>query len=79
MSDSLISSNTDVPIRIPKRRPKNVMKQVSSTILNLLDADFVFQKTRTALFYGFAPAVIYIGMTTEPSPESIFDLFNILE
>lgn len=66
-------------IRIPRRRPKSLVKQVSSTICKVLDADFVFQKTRTLLFYGFAPAVIYVGMTTEPRPESIFDLINVLE
>ena len=66
MSDSLISSNTDEPIRIPKRRPKNVMKQVSSTILNLLDADFVFQKNDSVVFIA--------KKDTIPVVENIFRL-----
>lgn len=45
--------------------------------LRLLDADFIFQKTRIALLYGFAPAVVTIGMLTEPRPSSWFELFNI--
>jgi hypothetical protein len=31
------------------------------------------------LYYGFAPAVVYFGMTKEPSPSSWLELINILE
>ena len=47
--------------------------------LRLFDINYIFSKTRMALFYGFAPAVFYLGMTTEPSPQSWFEPFNILE
>ena len=74
----LVTTGND-PIRIPRRRPKSLAKRIASAAVKVFDADFVFQKTRTILFYGFAPAVIYVGMTTEPRPESLFDLINILE
>ena len=32
-----------------------------------------------ALYYGFAPAIFYIGMVTEPCPQSWLEPFNILE
>ena len=47
--------------------------------MRLFDINYVFAKTRVALFYGFAPAIFYIGMTTEPRPQSWFEAFNILE
>lgn len=46
-------------------------------LFKLLDIDFVFQKTRTLLFYGFAPSVVIMGMLTEPAPASWFELINI--
>jgi hypothetical protein len=48
-------------------------------IFKIVDIDFLFQNTRIALLYGFAPTVIVIGMLTEPSPASWFDIINILE
>eukprot|EP00581_Thalassiosira_minuscula_P014269 CAMPEP_0183726552 /NCGR_PEP_ID=MMETSP0737-20130205/23570_1 /TAXON_ID=385413 /ORGANISM="Thalassiosira miniscula, Strain CCMP1093" /LENGTH=73 /DNA_ID=CAMNT_0025957933 /DNA_START=72 /DNA_END=293 /DNA_ORIENTATION=- len=47
--------------------------------VRLFDINYIFSKTRIALFYGFAPAVFYLGMTTEPAPQSWFEPFNILE
>mmetsp|Transcript_4369 Transcript_4369/g.5794 ORF Transcript_4369/g.5794 Transcript_4369/m.5794 type:complete len:94 (+) Transcript_4369:7-288(+) len=47
--------------------------------LKLFNADFVFQKTRTVLLYGFAPAVVLLGMTLEPTPASWFEIINLLE
>eukprot|EP00577_Skeletonema_sp_RCC1716_P028316 CAMPEP_0113390396 /NCGR_PEP_ID=MMETSP0013_2-20120614/10141_1 /TAXON_ID=2843 ORGANISM="Skeletonema costatum, Strain 1716" /NCGR_SAMPLE_ID=MMETSP0013_2 /ASSEMBLY_ACC=CAM_ASM_000158 /LENGTH=71 /DNA_ID=CAMNT_0000273543 /DNA_START=139 /DNA_END=354 /DNA_ORIENTATION=+ /assembly_acc=CAM_ASM_000158 len=47
--------------------------------LRLFDANYVFAKTRIALLYAFAPAVFYLGMTTEPCPQSWLEPFNILE
>ena len=50
-----------------------------SMALKLLDINFVFQNSRKVLFYGFAPAVIVIGMMTEPRPAIWIDIINILE
>ena len=47
--------------------------------VRLFDINYVFAKTRIALLYGFAPAVFYLGMTTEPRPQSWLEPFNILE
>jgi hypothetical protein len=47
--------------------------------LRLFDVNYVFSKIRIALYYGFAPAIFYIGMTTEPRPQSWLEPFNILE
>jgi len=43
-----------------------------------MDIDFVFQKTKTLLLWGFAPTIVLIGCMTEPRP-SPFDLINIFE
>ena len=67
------------PIRVPRRRPKSIVRDMSSNVLKIFDAHFVFQKTQTILLYGFTPAVIWIGMTTEPRPSSFWELINILE
>eukprot|EP00550_Attheya_septentrionalis_P005036 CAMPEP_0198281934 /NCGR_PEP_ID=MMETSP1449-20131203/1819_1 /TAXON_ID=420275 /ORGANISM="Attheya septentrionalis, Strain CCMP2084" /LENGTH=69 /DNA_ID=CAMNT_0043977961 /DNA_START=102 /DNA_END=311 /DNA_ORIENTATION=+ len=67
---------------VPRRRQNKGLRNIRNLpflALKLFDANFVFQKTRTLLLYGFAPAVIYIGMTTEPTPSSWFELINILE
>ena len=45
--------------------------------LKVLDIDFVFSNTKTLLLYTFAPAVVVLGMWTEPAPASWFDLINI--
>jgi hypothetical protein len=52
---------------------------IPRTALKLFDATYVFSKMRLVLFYGFMPAVFYIGMTTEPRPQSWWEPFNILE
>jgi hypothetical protein len=66
---------------VPRRRKSQGLGAlvVSPTVLisNLLDINFIFQKSKALLYYGFTPMVIYIGMTTEPSPASWFDLINI--
>jgi hypothetical protein len=47
--------------------------------LRLFDADFMFQKMKPLLLWGFLPAVIWIGMNIEPKPASYLELFNILD
>jgi hypothetical protein len=47
--------------------------------MKLLDIHFVFSYTRILLLYGFAPAVIFIGMNTDPKPASWLELINILD
>jgi hypothetical protein len=68
---------------VPKRRQsQGGMKSLAalpSKALRLLDIDFLFQKTRLLLLWGFAPTVVLIGMMTEPRPASWFDLINIFE
>ena len=66
---------------VPKRRKAQGFSLASlpSQAVNLLDINFVFQKSKTILLYGFAPAVVVIGMMTEPCPGSWFDLINLLE
>jgi len=69
---------------VPRRRGgKSGMgfqiSDVPKMALRLFDINYIFSKTRIALFYGFAPAIFYIGMTTEPRPQSWFEPFNILE
>jgi hypothetical protein len=65
---------------VPRRRkPKGGSLAFSPTVLisNLFDIDYIFKRSRTLLYYTFAPAVIYYGMTAEPSPASWFELINI--
>jgi hypothetical protein len=67
---------------IPRRRQSKGLspfKYVRLFASKLLDINFLFQNTRMILFYGFAPTVICIGMFTEPTPASWFDIINILE
>lgn len=70
---------------VPRRRkqpltPSSLFMQLPSMAMKMLDVDFVFQKTRVALFYAFAPAVIWIGMNTEPTPSGGFwEIINLLE
>lgn len=72
---------------VPRRRNRSSrgrkggfsLMDVPRYALRLFDANYVFQKARVALLYGFAPAVFYIGMTTEPRPQSWLEPFNILE
>jgi hypothetical protein len=70
---------------VPRRRSKGRsgigfrISDIPRMALRLFDINYIFSKTRIALFYGFAPAIFYIGMTTEPRPQSWFEPFNILE
>ena len=71
---------------VPRRRNRKSgrgfgfqFSDIPSMALKLFDINYVFQKTRIALFYGFAPAIFYLGMTTEPCPQSWLEPFNILE
>lgn len=48
-------------------------------VFKMVNIDYIFQHTRVALLYGFAPTIIAIGMMTEPTPASWFDIINILE
>ena len=69
---------------VPRRRGGKSGKgfqisEIPRMALRLFDINYIFSKTRIALFYGFAPAIFYIGMTTEPAPQSWFEPFNILE
>ena len=69
-------------VLVPRRRktsPGDIIANLPRMALRLFDADFIFQKTKTFLFYGFAPAVILKGMMTEPQPASWFEIINILE
>eukprot|EP00540_Astrosyne_radiata_P012484 CAMPEP_0116824034 /NCGR_PEP_ID=MMETSP0418-20121206/1173_1 /TAXON_ID=1158023 /ORGANISM="Astrosyne radiata, Strain 13vi08-1A" /LENGTH=69 /DNA_ID=CAMNT_0004452361 /DNA_START=85 /DNA_END=294 /DNA_ORIENTATION=+ len=67
---------------VPKRRrPTGTARlmAIPSMALKLLDINFVFQHSRLVILYGFAPAVVVVGMLTEPCPASWFDIINILE
>ncbi len=67
---------------VPRRRSSTPVQKITSLprlALKLLDADFIFQKSKTLFHYGFLPAVIFMGMTTEPRPSSWLELINILE
>ena len=63
-----------------RRRSKGVvsLSKLPSHALSLLDVTFIFEKTKPLIYYGFAPAVVLIGLYTEPKP-SLIDLFNIWE
>jgi hypothetical protein len=68
---------------VPKRRYSRgvgaiTLFKVSNQLLTLLDINFVWQRVKTAVLYGFGPLVIYCGLQIEPKP-SIIDLFNIWE
>lgn len=66
---------------VPRRRRPTLIENVRnipSLALKLLDADFLFQKSKTLLFYGITPAVVLLGMMTEPRPGWL-ELINILE
>ncbi len=66
---------------VPRRRKLTLIdhaRNMPSYALKLLDADYLFQKSKTLLFYGITPAVILLGMMTEPRPGWL-ELINILE
>ena len=69
---------------VPRRRNRKSglgfqFSDIPSMAMNMFDANYIFQKIRIVLFYGFAPAIFYLGMTTEPRPQSWLEPFNILE
>ncbi len=67
---------------VPRRRSGSAagsFKSLLKLALKLLDADFIFQKSNTLIYYSFAPAVVLMGMVTEPRPASWLELINILE
>jgi ABC-type uncharacterized transport system permease subunit len=66
---------------VPRRRNSTGLlsiSQLSKKALLLLDINVVFQKTKTLLYWGFTPAVIMVGLMTEPKPSWI-DMINIWE
>jgi hypothetical protein len=67
---------------VPRRRKQTALMRIQSLpslALKLLDIHFVFSHTRIFLLYAFAPAVIFIGMNTDPKPASWLELINILD
>lgn len=67
---------------VPRRRSRSAASSLTSLpslALKFLDADFIFQKSKTLIYYGFAPAVVLMGMMMEPRPSSWLELINILE
>jgi len=67
---------------VPRRRKQKGMGgtlALSPAVLisKIFDIDSVFQRSKTFLYYSFAPAVIFYGMTTEPAPASWLELINI--
>ena len=63
---------------VPRRRKIVSTALTKSNILALLDINVIFQKTKTLLYWGWTPAVILIGLYTEPRPSWI-DLINLWE
>lgn len=77
---TLSFNKSEMPV--PRRRNASSgfsITKLPSMALKLFNPDFIFQKTKLAIFYGFVPAVVYLGMTKEPCPSSWFELINILE
>ena len=71
--------NATMPV--PRRKRTSgalTVSNVSSQIISVLDINFVFQKTKTLLYWGWTPLVLAIGLYTEPRPSWI-DLINIWE
>lgn len=69
-------------VLVLRKRRTSILKTIANIprmSLKLLDANFVFQKTKTAFLYTFVPVVLCTGMMTEPRPASWFDIINILE
>ena len=66
---------------VPRRRQTSTIEHIKNVpflALKLLDADFLFKKSKTLLYYGITPAVVLFGMMTEPRPGWL-ELINILE
>lgn len=80
-AESILQSYSTLPkndnnMPVPKRRSRSLAVSPTVLLSNIFDIDFIFQRTKTLLYYGFTPMVIYFGMTTEP-PAGWFDLINI--
>jgi len=79
------NNNHTLIMPVPKRRNRKSkgfsfqLSDLPSMAKKMFDINYVFQKSRMVLFYSFAPAIFYLGMTTEPRPQSWFEPFNILE
>lgn len=43
------------------------VKALKNNTINLLEKGN--QKLKTALYYGFIPALLYLGFTTDPKPD----------
>ena len=68
-------------VLVPRRRRPTTMEHIRNIpvlAFKLLDADFLFQKSKTLLYYGITPAVVLLGMMAEPRPGWL-ELINILE
>ena len=66
---------------VPRRRQVSKLEHIKNApflAFKLLDADFLFKKSKTLLYYGITPAVVLFGMMTEPRPGWL-ELINILE
>lgn len=71
-----------MPGSVPRRRNMGasaVIYNLPKLALKLLDADYLFQKSKTLLYYGTLPAVVIVGMMTEPRPSSWLELINIID
>lgn len=65
---------------VPRRRKSSGISGLVKSpglVFKALDINFMFQKSKTLLLWGFTPAVILTGMLTEPAPASWFELINI--
>jgi hypothetical protein len=61
-----------------RRRSKGVVSlaKLPGQAMSLLDINFIFQKTKPLLYWGFAPTVVLLGLSIDPKP-SWLDLINI--
>ena len=83
ISQQLTTYSPQNNMPVPRRRNGGSgvfrIADIPKMALRLFDMNYIFAKTRIALYYGFAPAIFYIGMVTEPCPQSWLEPFNILE
>jgi TOM7 family len=65
---------------VPRRRRSGgfSISSIPHHLVMILDIHYVFEATKIALLWGFAPTVLLIGLRTEPRP-SLIDIFNIWE
>jgi hypothetical protein len=67
---------------VPRRRPISTVAKLTywpGQAMVIFDLSFLYSTLRPLVKYGFLPAVLYLGMTTEPRPSSWWDIINILE